>query len=384
MKYEVPSPPFPTFGYFGPKYFCDREEELKELNAAFQGNIPILLTGIRRLGKTGLLHHFLHHRKRNEIGVFVDLLDASDMKGLVSKMSEAILRAFPEEKKYKAIWETIKKLRPTISFDEFSGLPQVSLGLSNEQEAEKSLANLLSSLASRPEQTVLIFDEFQQVIHFEDSHVESIIRSEMQRHPKLHYIFSGSKTHLLSRIFQDSGRPFYGMVQSLHLEKLDPEVYHQFIVLKFSDAGKTISDEVVARIISWTDGHTYYTQYVCNQVFQTSTNKVQLGDLINVQERIVKGFTHDFFQIKDLLSKGQWNTLVAVSMEESLDQPFAQKIAQRYSLGNSNAVRKALDVLLDKQLIHLVYGKKGEKIYKASNPFLSNWIKRFSGILKND
>tara|TARA_Y100001972_G_scaffold128713_1_gene191200 strand:- start:2911 stop:3759 length:849 start_codon:yes stop_codon:yes gene_type:complete len=267
IDYSTPNTPFPTFGYFGPKYFCDREDELHALDLAFHGNIPILLTGIRRLGKTGLLHHFLHHRKKKEVGIFVDLLNVGDMRGLVAKLSEAILRAFPEEKKYKAIWETTQKLRPTISFDEFSGLPQVSLSLSNEKEAERSFTHLLDSLSSRSEQLVLIFDEFQQVIHFEDSHVESVLRSEMQQHPSIHYIFSGSKTHLLSRIFQDSTRPFYGMVQSIYLEKLNASVYQKFIATKFSEAGKSISNELIKEIISWTDGHTYYTQYVCDQLF---------------------------------------------------------------------------------------------------------------------
>lgn len=379
-KYAVPSSPFPTFGYFGPGYFCDREEELSELKLAFEGNIPILLSGIRRLGKSGLLHHFIYHLKNNQVGVYVDLLDASDMKGLVSKLSEAILRAFPEGKKYKTIWDTIKKLRPTISFDEFSGLPQVSLSLSSEQEAEKSLSNIMDSLSARPERIVLILDEFQQVINFDDSHVESILRSEMQRHPTLHYIFSGSKTHLLSRIFQEAGRPFYGMVQSLHLNKLDKEVYLKFIIENFSEAGKSISNEIVDKVINWTDAHTYYTQSVCNQLFLISGKTVKMQDLTNVMERIIKSHQHDFFQIKDLLSPGQWKTLVAISLEEKFDQPFAQKVTRKYDLGNSNAVRKALAVLLDKQLIHMEFDEKGDKSYQSTNPFLTNWIKGASRI----
>tara|TARA_Y100001972_G_scaffold128713_1_gene191199 strand:- start:2610 stop:2813 length:204 start_codon:yes stop_codon:yes gene_type:complete len=66
-------------------------------------------------------------------------------------------------------------------------------------------------------------------------------------------------------------------------------------------------------------------------------------------------------------------------MENDLDQPFAQKIGRQYGLGNSNAVRKALDVLLDKQLIHLKYSTDGKRIYKPSNPFLTNWIRGFAG-----
>lgn len=372
----IPATPFPTFGYFGPGYFCDREEELDILLSSFRGNQPTLLSGIRRLGKSGLLHHFIYHLQKNEVGIFVDLQGATHMQAFVTKLSEGILNTFSQEKKYQDLWNAIKKLRPSISFDEFTGMPQVSLQLSNEQEAEQSLSNLLRGLAARPERITLIFDEFQQVIHFEDTHMESVLRTEMQQYPSLHYVFSGSKTHLLSRIFHEAGRPFYGMVQSLHLDKLNPETYQKFIVSQFEQAGKEIHPGIAERIVRWTEAHTYYTQYVCNQLFLSSESKVQEDQFIGIQERILRSQSQDFYQIRDLLSPGQWKLLVATSQEGELYQPFAQEITRIYQLGNSNAIKKALAALLDKQLIHIAFNREGNKYYQASNPFLTNWIRK--------
>ncbi len=52
-----PISPFPTTGYYGPAYFCDREEETQRILTLVKGGESCLLLGIRRLGKTALIHH---------------------------------------------------------------------------------------------------------------------------------------------------------------------------------------------------------------------------------------------------------------------------------------------------------------------------------------
>jgi len=49
--------PFPTTGYFGPEYFCDREEETAALIMNIRGGNSTTLVALRRLGKTALVKH---------------------------------------------------------------------------------------------------------------------------------------------------------------------------------------------------------------------------------------------------------------------------------------------------------------------------------------
>lgn len=48
--------PFPTTGYFGKDYFCDRETELASLKQQVENNTNSTLISIRRLGKSALIH----------------------------------------------------------------------------------------------------------------------------------------------------------------------------------------------------------------------------------------------------------------------------------------------------------------------------------------
>jgi predicted AAA+ superfamily ATPase len=49
--------PFAVFGYAGAAYFCDRENETKELISALRNGRNVTLRSPRRVGKTGLIQH---------------------------------------------------------------------------------------------------------------------------------------------------------------------------------------------------------------------------------------------------------------------------------------------------------------------------------------
>jgi AAA+ ATPase superfamily predicted ATPase len=57
--------PFPSSVYKGPEYFCNRVAETKQMNQLIKNGVHIALFSIRRLGKTGLIHHVFHTHKNN-------------------------------------------------------------------------------------------------------------------------------------------------------------------------------------------------------------------------------------------------------------------------------------------------------------------------------
>lgn len=47
--------PFPTTGYIGKEYFCDREKELSSLRKFVENGMNTTLFSLRRLGKSAFL-----------------------------------------------------------------------------------------------------------------------------------------------------------------------------------------------------------------------------------------------------------------------------------------------------------------------------------------
>ncbi|MDA1122325.1 MAG: hypothetical protein O2887_17875 [Bacteroidetes bacterium] len=85
---NAPKTSFPFSGYFGPKYFCDRENETNWLVKQFQGGSTSVIIGIRRVGKTGLIKHlFSKLEPQGTKCIFVDLQGTPSFNELVGKLA---------------------------------------------------------------------------------------------------------------------------------------------------------------------------------------------------------------------------------------------------------------------------------------------------------
>ncbi|QEC53882.1 ATP-binding protein [Anseongella ginsenosidimutans] len=92
---KTPTNPFVLSGYYGKKWFCDREEELTILMKHLQNERNVVLYSWRRMGKTALIRRIFEEAKRhNETeSVYVDLLATQDLK-------EAVRAWRPKQRKY--------------------------------------------------------------------------------------------------------------------------------------------------------------------------------------------------------------------------------------------------------------------------------------------
>ncbi len=370
--------PFPVSGYTGPSFFCDRVKELKWLEHQMNGSVPAVIIGIRRLGKTGLIQHYFYHleKTRSGKGIFIDLQGTTSLRELVEKLAEGISTAF-SERKYTQVWSLIKALRPVISFDPLSGVPQLGFDFRTENDARNTLKSLLDVVSRQSKMIVLAFDEFQEIATYSNTNMEGLLRSEMQAFPGIRFLFSGSKTHMLTQMFQEGSRPFFGMVQKLYLDKLDRDIYGKFIFRKFRNAGKKISMNQVVDILNWTASHTYYTQYLCNQLFIESVKTMDSHLIDKIKWRILQVSRHDFFQLRDILPTGQWQMVVAIAKEERLYQPTSKLIMDTYKLNTPRAIIKSLKTLLDKQLVYQDFDESGDKYYCLSDVFLMRFIQNY-------
>ena len=369
--------PFPVNGYAGPESFCDREDELKLISGYLKGRIPIVIIGIRRLGKSGLIRHLFAKSKSK--GVYVDLQKTSSLEGLTNALADGIGEAFPESK-HSQVWDVLKSFRPSITFDPISGSPQFSFSLQRPEQVQQTLQGLFKILASRKEKVIIAFDEFQEIKKYYESNVEGILRAEMQKFSELHYIFSGSQTNMLNAMFLEGEKPFFANTAKLYLEKIDQSIYADFIINQFKKHGKQLDQELVDELLIWTDIHTFYTQFFCNQLFIYSDKKVTSDNFNWVKGQILQTAKHDYFQLNALLSKGQRQIVYAIAKEEKFYNPSANVHKQKYKLGTSRGIIKNLEALVEKQLVNLFYDDEGEGYYKLANIFVMRYIQQYLNI----
>ena len=126
----------------------------------------------------------------------------------VNKVAKAIAESMSTtvEKVLKVASALFGRLTPTITIDE-EGKPVVSFGIGPEKIDEVVLEEVMEApmkiAEKESKKVVVVFDEFQQILEYGDDLVERKLRSIIQFHDKVSYIFLGSRKHLIKKMFLD-------------------------------------------------------------------------------------------------------------------------------------------------------------------------------------
>ena len=141
----------------------------------------------------------------------------------------------------------------------------------------------------------------------------------------------------------------------------------------FKKNKRTIEEEALEFISTWTFLHTFYTQYFCNAVYATNEQNITLEVAYNSASEILKVNESTFYQYRNLLTNTQWKLLKGIAIEGKLFHPNAKKFITENDLGSPSVVSRALESLLTKEMIF--YNSSVEKpYYEVYNKFLMRWL----------
>ena len=368
--------PFIEIGYKAPQYFCDREEETKQLQSYIANKINTTLFAFRKLGKTGLIQHVFYslRKKKNLVCIYVDILGTSDKASFINELATAIYNVFPAEDTIgKKVIKAIQSLRPTIQFDELTGQPSVTIDSSSSHQQETTITGLFSFLDQQKIRVVFAIDEFQQILKYPEKNMEAILRTQMQKSINTTFIFCGSNQTMMHEIFNDAKRPFFASCTNLYLAHIVQQKYAEFISKTFNKFDRIITDEAIDFICQWTMLHTYYTQYFCNYLYAKNIHKIEVSDVQNAGAEILKLQEGKFYQYRNLLTTGQWHMLLAIGKEERLYQPNAKSFMMSNGLTSTSIINRGITALLTKEMIlHNISVER--PYYEVYDKFLMRWI----------
>ncbi|MCK5068278.1 MAG: ATP-binding protein [Bacteroidales bacterium] len=371
---KKPTTPFPTSGYFGPGYFCNRQEEMEVLVRNIKGGHSTTLVALRRMGKTALIHHLFNHLKSDYLGIYVDILPTESMHDLLNSLATSVANLHVEESKPGAkVWKFLKSLRPVVSYDALSGSPNLSFNLTPE-EGLLTIEGIFGFLEKQSKPVILAIDEFQQILNYPEKKADAWLRSRIQSLKNVLFIFSGSQQHLMNELFTDPSRPFYRSTQFLKLDRIRRQQYLDFIAAKFEESAKKINTKNIESILDWTNGWTYYVQLLCNRVFLSSDEVVPPGLWKEEAMRLLKEQEYVFYAYRDVLTVPQWNLLKAMAREGYVESPTSNELITRYQLGNPSTVLRSLKSLLKKEIIYRELDAEGKPYYGVYDVLFSRWI----------
>ncbi|MEQ3367836.1 ATP-binding protein [Parabacteroides distasonis] len=367
--------PFLIVGYQGPEYFCDREKETEVILSALHNGRNITLVSPRRMGKTGLIKNVfytLQEKEKNAKCFYLDIFSTQNLREFVALLGREILGKLDSlsQSTLKTLLSFFKSCRPVITMDELSGIPSVSLDIVPSKE-EETLKEIFDYLRQSGRECYLAIDEFQQIMEYPEKGVEGLLRSYIQFLPNVHFIFSGSKKHLMEYIFFSIKRPFYQSTQKLFLDKISKEVYFSFAHSFFEKEGKELPEEIFDKVYTWVDGHTWYVQYLLNRLFALPEKTLSPELLDSLMMEILQEEEYTYQTYFQLLTFNQIQLLKAIAKEGIVREVNAAAFIKKYDLKAVSSVNTSLRILIDKEFI--LRQPDGYIVYDR---FMSIWLSR--------
>lgn len=367
-----PNNPFLITGYYSPEFFCDRKEETATILDALHNERNVTLIAPRRMGKTGLIRHAFYHlneQNKDIVTCYMDIYSTQSLGDFVRLLANTVLGKLDTlpQKALNRISRFIRSCRPVFTFDELTGAPKVTIDVAPSEEGN-TLKEIFEYLGSSEKRCYIAIDEFQQITEYPEKGIEALLRSYIQFVPNVHFIFAGSKQHVMREMFTSSKRPFYQSTQMLTLGTINIDEYTSFAIEHFAKHSLNLPKKVFDKIYEKFNGHTWYIQNILNRLYGYNRN-VDLELVRYTMEQIISEASYSYADLMKAYSPGQVRLLKAIANEGCVKEILAGDFISKYNLRATSSVKASLKKLLDNELIYQT--PEGYIIYDR---FMNEWI----------
>ena len=374
--------PFKFGGEVSGYCFYDRKEDAKKLHRRLaDGSTNVVLYAPRRYGKTSLVLKVLEQLRTEDSipGLLFDMTKASSLERFCSEYANAVFALVGGRKElFHKVAEWLAHLHPMVSFGGDGNPPGIRFDC-GERMSALSISEVLDlpeklmhELGDKP--LVVAFDEFQEVAEMsKEFPLENIFRSCIQSHRNVRYVFLGSKTHLLKRMFGDHARPFYKSALPMPLGKPPETESVGFIVARFGEEGLEISEEIAAEIVKVSENIPYYLQAMSSLAYERVTESrrkaVEPADIVAAADELV-GLNVGLYE-EQMRNFSDAKCALVRALAEEPTSAFDEAYRQRHSLPTYSTVHSALTDLIDDGTVD-----SGDAGYRLGDPMLSRYVRQ--------
>ncbi len=369
------SNPFVVGKYLSDKYFCDRENDTEFLRKQIVNGRNVALISPRRIGKSGLIQHFFNQPDIQEAYhvFYVDIYATTSLGEFVYTLGKEI---YEQLKPQSTVWkekffQIVSSFRVGFKLDAMTGLPGLDISLGDIQVPQTTLDEIFSYIAESDKPCVIAIDEFQQIGEYAERNVEALLRTKIQQCQKAQFIFSGSKRHMMTNMFNSPAKPFYQSAISMGLEAIPMNTYTDFAVRLFEEYGKHVDREVIEHVWAKYDGYTWFVQMVMNELFAlTALDEACTMDKVDAAlQNVILSQENSYKTLLSNLPPRQKMVLQAIAKEGVARNVTSMKFVKQYNLGSSSSVQSAVRLLLQNDLI-----TQEDGCYRVYDYFFSTWL----------
>jgi AAA+ ATPase superfamily predicted ATPase len=353
--------PFKFGSVVSDEYFTNRQVEYEKISQIIESSNHIIMIAPRRFGKTSLVNKVVSNTNRPVL--WIDLQLITTIGDFAAQLLKQVFKKYPFEK----IKFMVSHFRiiPTLSVNPVTNNVEVGFQphIDSFVHLEDAL-NLIEKLGEEKTRPIVVFDEFQELLSLEKS-LDKRLRSIIQFHKNVNYVFLGSAETMMKQIFENKKSPFYHFGQLVTLDKISYNDLYIFLQNRFSAITEK-SSELAEKILGFTHCHPYYTQQLAFHIWLSLEQAGYSESIVNKTiEDIILLHDNDFERLWNNFNNTDKNVLIELAFEQSnlLSAPVLYK-----NTTASSTIFSALKRLTEKGVLI-----KTEK-HEIDDPFFRNWI----------
>lgn len=345
----------------------DREDELRLLTRLAEGSTNCRLTAPRRYGKTTLLKRT--QAEVDKIGmstVYVNFYGLLSVSEAADRIEDAYRTSLHGGARNLAV-SIIRTFRPSVK------VPKTGVNLDPTVETE--IGRRLSWLLDLPlkvmektgQPTLVVFDEFQDVLLTKPP-IDGLIRSRLEQHEAAaSYIFAGSHPGMMKRLFGDRTRPFYGQARALRLAPLPADALGEYVADRFAHSRRDIGD-ILDPLLATAKGHPQRAMLLAHFLWER-TESGETSDEVDWQ----RALNDTYIELRDEFDS-TWNGLddaerrTLAALASAPDEFMAKRVLDELGLARSTA-RDARDRLIDEGFLI-----QTDTDLEIVDPLLALWV----------
>lgn len=344
-------------------FFINRKDELVKIGSLIKSENHLILISPRRYGKTSLIKKVL--KESGQRYLFLDMQLVMSAEDFAAQLLKRIYRI----SSFNKLKGFIKSFRiiPSVTINPITGETDVSFR--HEQGGMiplEDVLNLIDKLGNKQNRIVVALDEFQEIFRINKG-FDRVLRSIMQDHRHVNYIFSGSSESMISEIFENKKSPFYHFAYLMTLNMIPEKEFFWFLEDRFREItkhGKSISSS----ILSETGSHPYYTQQLAFTVWELLNRTGYAEDITQKAiSEIIQNHDNDYERLWNGFNRTDMKVLIGLA--ESNLAPLSDEFSRNFNPGAKSTVFSSI-----LRLIHRGIVIKRDSLYIIDDPFFRKWI----------
>jgi AAA+ ATPase superfamily predicted ATPase len=333
----------------------------------------MLIEGERRVGKSSLIVNTANKIKNHHM-VYIDINQIKSVNDLIARITNALISANKQIGAFEKIIKMLSHLRPSLSIDSLSGNPSISFHTSEILPLE-NIENLLDLIYkdNKSNKTIVVFDEFQNILNLNDSdNILAMMRSRIQFHSNMTYIFSGSVRNDMNNIFYDPDSPFFKSAIKIEVGALPRDDLSNYLTDCFKQGNRTLEKKVIEKIYIEAGDRVGDIQELCNALWSITENDTTLTETdVTDALNVVFAREKDLYEYNiDRLTSHPLRCLTSVAHLGGLSIQSATFL-EYTGIIHASSVKKAINRLVT---LKILYYYKKEYIFNS--PFLKSWLKQ--------